>query len=386
MDAVAALYFALIVPTCLWLLALVGAGVWWGMGRPAYLLWYSVASLFGGVALAAQTVIAPHAYSKIAPFLSPAYILTITGLTWALALRLKIRMSWRWTLVVALIIEVLVIYFSQVQENLSVRLTVMAVGLTALLLQLLPSLVRLHWRALSFIDQGLICGYGLYTAFVVIRPVLLLWDPESFSAPFALGVSLIWLITLYGSMIMGIGFTGFFLAAAGLDSVQQLRNERDQDPLTGLLNRRALLAPWPELANHGAVVVLCDLDHFKHINDTWGHPAGDTVLETLATLLTANVRPTDRVGRYGGEEFVLVLHGTTLAAALARLESIRTQVAKTVWPGLPPDTRITLSLGAVALREQESLTECIARADVQLYAAKQGGRDRLCWEKAAQLS
>lgn len=385
MDAVAALYFALIVPICLWLLALVGVGVWWGMGRPAYLLWYSAASLFGGLALCIQTLTPPHAFSAFAPWVAPIYMLTIIGLTWALSLRLKVAMSVRWTLAVALLIELLAIYFSRVDENLSARLTVMAVGLTALLLQLLPGLWRLRWQALSFVDKGLVCGYGAYATFVILRPALLLWKPESFAQPFALGVSLIWLITLYGSLIMGIGFTGFFLAAAGLDSVQRLRNERDQDPLTGLLNRRALLAPWPELANNGAVVVLCDLDHFKRINDTWGHPAGDAVLYALASLLTANVRPTDRVGRYGGEEFVMVLHGTTLAAALARLESIRAQVAKTVWPGLPPDTRITLSLGAVALREQESLTECIARADVQLYAAKQGGRDRLCWEKAVQL-
>lgn len=386
MDAIAALYFALIVPVCLWLLALVCVGVWWGMGRAAYLPWYACASFFGGVGLAAQTLIPPETYAPFAPYISPTYTLAIAGLTWALAVRLKIRIDWRWSAALALLIEALIMYFSWVDENLSARLTVMAVGLTALLLQLLPGLARLRWRTLTFVDRGLVCGYGVYTAFVVVRPVLLFADPESFGTPFALGVSLIWLITLYGSIIMGVGFTGFFLAAAGLDSVQQLRDERDRDPLTGLLNRRALLAPWTELGNSGTVVVLCDLDHFKRINDTWGHPAGDAVLNTLAALLTANVRPTDRVGRYGGEEFVLVLHGTTLAAALARLESIRAQVAQTVWPGLPPDTRITLSLGAVTLREQESLTECIARADVQLYAAKQGGRDRLCWEEPAPLS
>lgn len=381
MDAVASLYFSLIVPVCLWLLALVCAGVWWGMGRPAYLPWYACASFFGGIGLAAQTVIPAADYAPMAPFLSPSYTLAITGLTWALALRLKIVMSWRWTLVVGLLIELLIVYFSWGRESLSARLVVMALGLSALLLQLLPGLLRLRWRALSFVDRGLVCGYGVYTLFVIVRPVLLFSDPESFGQPFALGVSLIWLITLYGSIIMGIGFTGFFLAAAGLDSVQQLRNERDQDPLTGLLNRRALLAPWPELATSGAVIALCDLDHFKRINDTWGHPTGDAVLQTLAALLTANVRPSDRVGRYGGEEFVLVLHGVTLTAAISRLEFVRTQMEHTTWPTLPPGTSVTLSLGAVELRPQETLEEAIARADVQLYAAKQGGRNRLCWQE-----
>ena len=381
MDAVAALYFALIVPVCLWLLALMCLGVWWGLGRPAYLLWYACASFFGGLALGIQTLTPPHAFSQLAAWVSPIYILTIVGLTWALSLRLKVVMSARWTLGVALLIELLAVYFSRVDENLSARLTVMALGLTALLLQLLPGLWRLRWRTLSFIDKGLVCNYAAYTAFVILRPALLIWKPESFAQPFALGVSLIWLITLYGSIIMGIGFTGFFLAAAGLDSVQQLRNERDQDPLTGLLNRRALLAPWPELATSGAVIALCDLDHFKRINDTWGHPTGDTVLQTLAALLTANVRPSDRVGRYGGEEFVLVLHGTTLGPAIARLELLRTQVEHTAWPVVSSSTPVTLSVGIVELRPQETLEEAIARADMQLYAAKQGGRNRLCWQE-----
>ena len=221
-------------------------------------------------------------------------------------------------------------------------------------------------------------GYAVYTAFVMLRPVVLVIDPERFAQPFALGVSLIWLMTLYGSAILGIGFASFFMAAAGLGSVQQLRQERDQDALTGLINRRALLAPWPELHRTGAVVVICDLDHFKRVNDTWGHPAGDAVLHSLALLLQAQTRPSDRVGRYGGEEFILVLYGMTLAHARPRLEHLRTLVAQATWPRLPTEARLTLSLGAVQLAPQESLNEAIARADVQLYAAKQGGRNRLC--------
>lgn len=378
MDAVAALYFALIVPVCLWLLALMCLGVWWGLGRPRYLLWYASASFSGGLALGIQTLTSPQAFSHIAPWIAPIYILTIVGLTWAMSLRLRIHMRWRWTLTVAVIIELLAIYFSHVDENLSARLTVMAVGLAALLGQLVPGLWRLRWRELTFIDRGLACSYGAYIAFVVLRPALLVWNPESFAQPFALGVSVIWLVTLYGSVIMGIISTGFFLAAAGLDSVQQLRTERDQDPLTGLLNRRALLAPWSQLASTGGVVAICDLDHFKRINDTWGHPAGDAVLQTLAELLMGNVRPSDRVGRYGGEEFVVVLQGMPWVAACQRLEFVRSQVEHTRWPRLPDGTVVTLSVGAVQLQPEESLQEAIARADVQLYAAKQGGRNRVC--------
>lgn len=388
MDAVVVTYFAMIVPVCLWLLAIVCWSVWWGMGRISYLAWYGGGAFFGGLALGVQTLTPPFTYSQWAPWVTPIYILAIVCLTQALSARLQVRMRRWWTVGVAIGIELLAIYFSWVDENLSARLTVLAVGLTILLLQLLPQLARLSWRTLGFADRGLILGYAAYTAFVVLRPALLAWDPDSFAKPFALGVSVIWLITLYGSMIMGIGFTGFFLAAAGLDSVQQLRHERDRDPLTGLLNRRALLAPWPELASCGAVVVMCDLDHFKRINDTWGHATGDAVLQAFGALLAAHVRPSDRVGRYGGEEFVLVLHGVTLATALPRLERIRAEVVgATAWPGLPAGSTVTLSLGAVALHAQEALEMAIVRADLQMYAAKQSGRNQICWgDGAADLA
>lgn len=386
MDAIAVTYFAMIVPVCLWLLAIVCWSVWWGMGRIRYLVWYGGGAFFGGVALGVQTLTPPFTYSQWAPWITPVYILTVVCLTQALSARLQLRMSRWWTWAVAIGIELLAIYFSWFDENLSARLTVLAVGLTALLLQLLPQLLKLRWRTLVFADRGLIFGYAAYAAFVVLRPALLVWDPDSFAKPFALGVSLIWLITLYGSMIMGIGFTGFFLAAAGLDSVQQLRHERDRDPLTGLLNRRALLAPWPGLASSGAVVVMCDLDHFKHINDSWGHAIGDAVLQAFADLLTAHVRPSDRVGRYGGEEFVLVLHGVTLATTLPRLELIRAEVGDATWPGLPAGTTVTMSLGAVALQAQETLEAAIARADLQMYAAKQSGRNQICWSGESNVA
>lgn len=126
------------------------------------------------------------------------------------------------------------------------------------------------------------------------------------------------------------------------------------------------------------MVAICDLDHFKRINDTWGHPAGDAVLQAFAELLVANVRPSDRVGRYGGEEFVMVLHGMALEAACERLDFVRTQVEHSHWPALPAGTVVTLSVGVVQLQPQETLQDAIARADVLLYCAKQAGRNRLC--------
>ena len=146
MDAIAVTYFAMIVPVCLWLLAIVCWSVWWGMGRIRYLAWYGCGTFFGGVALGVQTLTPPFTYSLWAPWITPVYILTIVCLTQALSERLQVRLNRWWTWTVAIGIELLALYFSWFDENLSARLTVLAVGLTVLLLQLLPKLAQLPWR------------------------------------------------------------------------------------------------------------------------------------------------------------------------------------------------------------------------------------------------
>jgi len=153
------------------------------------------------------------------------------------------------------------------------------------------------------------------------------------------------------------------------------------DPLTGLYNRRAFLElAGRELARaqregRPAAVLMMDLDHFKRVNDDFGHQAGDRVLAGLGELLERALRSPDLVGRYGGEEFCAVLPGAGLPDASAVAERIRLALARTPLGGLPRTT--TASIG-VALLDPEAplaLDAALARADAALYAAKQAGRD-----------
>jgi len=156
------------------------------------------------------------------------------------------------------------------------------------------------------------------------------------------------------------------------------------DELTGLANRRHL---FDQLAHEiqrsrrydtPLSVILIDIDHFKRINDTWGHSAGDAVLRTAAGVFRASSRETDVVARYGGEEFALLLPETGLDGALTRAEALRAQIAAT-------DTtlrnngavRVTVSLGVAALSPGESAEELMQRTDAALYVAKRKGRNRV---------
>jgi len=153
------------------------------------------------------------------------------------------------------------------------------------------------------------------------------------------------------------------------------------DPMTGAANRRrmdtVLVIELTRFARHGAPfsVVMADVDHFKRVNDDYGHTAGDAVLKALVTIMQDSARATDVVARYGGEEFVIVQPHTTADDAVAWAERIRVKVAESLIP--PLDRGITASFGVTDSREGDTADTLIARADEALYQAKNAGRNRV---------
>lgn len=159
------------------------------------------------------------------------------------------------------------------------------------------------------------------------------------------------------------------------------------DPLTGLRNRREFeraLSLYAEGSSPAATLVYIDLDHFKTLNDTLGHPAGDSALQHVARLLEAAVRDGDLVARIGGEEFAVWLPRTALAEALEVAERIRRSVATTRWHWNEAPYPLTASCGIASYPDPiRDLLNLPAAADAALYSAKQRGRNRV--EKAARL-
>ena len=158
------------------------------------------------------------------------------------------------------------------------------------------------------------------------------------------------------------------------------------DPLTGLANRRVFEQRLMEEARRARryrrplALIMADLDRFKVYNDTFGHPAGDAVLQEVASLLQANVRKTDLVARYGGEEFAILLPETSAAGALAVAEKIRVAVENHPFPRREtlPGGRLTISLGIAAFPEEVDEPEALIQyADEALYRAKALGGNRV---------
>lgn len=172
------------------------------------------------------------------------------------------------------------------------------------------------------------------------------------------------------------------------DSLRALEKAKDEielaskiDPGTGLFNRYVFDAQTRDIINDArknntnVCVMMADLDHFKRVNDTFGHLEGDRVLKEFADILRAGIRSADVPIRYGGEEFLVFLRDTDLTRAKLVAERLRETTSKSL--KLPDDSYLTVSIGVVKFKNEETRTQCIERADEALYTAKETGRNKV---------
>ncbi|MDH4874595.1 PleD family two-component system response regulator [Pseudomonas sp. BN515] len=164
---------------------------------------------------------------------------------------------------------------------------------------------------------------------------------------------------------------------------RSLKARMVRDSLTGLFNHTHTLQLLEDASSRARregkplCFAMLDIDHFKKVNDTYGHPMGDRVIKSLALFLKQRLRKTDHIGRYGGEEFAVVLPDTDLEAAHRVLEEIRRRFAEIRYPAQPNDLSCTFSCGIAQLRDDLDINQLSQQADEALYRAKHGGRNRV---------
>ena len=257
--------------------------------------------------------------------------------------------------------------FALLELNLAVTVLLTGGGSSALL----PLLaVPVFSQAVLFRPQVFLTGCGVAAALAGAAVALAGLLPDAPAVPPVVH------LVVYLTLLTCLGSAGLFLASSDLHA----RDEAVIDPMTGLFNRLTLSARFLEAqqtaaATGGSVgLVMCDVDHFKTINDLHGHDRGDQVLGELADRFRANLRATDVAYRVGGEEFVVLLPGRDAAAAQRVAERIRGSVAESPLAGLP----VTLSAGVVSAHgAQGTLAELLRQADAALYTAKNTGRNQV---------
>ena len=197
----------------------------------------------------------------------------------------------------------------------------------------------------------------------------------------------VFILTIGRCMFIGIFSSAMreSLYKSGLalkEANRRIEELAELDDLTGSLNRRCIMSFLDDeiaraaRANIRCSIALIDLDWFKRINDTYGHPTGDEVLRTFAITVFANIRGVDRFGRYGGEEFLLVLPDTPHEVAVRMLERLRSITSELDWSAFLPGMRVTFSAGIATLTASDTADTFLARADSALYKAKAQGRNR----------
>lgn len=233
-------------------------------------------------------------------------------------------------------------------------------------------------RGMMSVGAFILTSYlGLLAALQLLAPHRMDWRVELI------------IVFTYASVLLTVAYLGSYIASMRLklkDINHQLAELAARDPLTQLPNRRSLMDQLSqEVAcverrsadEHELCVSMLDVDHFKRINDTWGHDAGDAILCCISDELRKIMRQRDFLGRFGGEEFIVILPESTLAAAERTAQRIQDCVANLNFPELPEDERITVSQGLAIYQAGERIETTLKRADEALYIAKENGRNQI---------
>lgn len=234
---------------------------------------------------------------------------------------------------------------------------------------------------------------AIWTVMAIGLALLFLLTDEPLSMPMdghlqRFATMLVFVLNIGRCMFLGIFSSGLSqsLYQSGLKlkkAYQRIEELAELDELTGSYNRRCIMRLLDEEVEHArkaakpCAVVLIDLDWFKRINDAYGHPIGDEVLRTFAITVFANIRTIDRFGRYGGEEFLLLMPDMERDEAVRILDRLRAIVADLDWNAFSPGMRVTFSAGVASLHDNDNADTILTRADNALYSAKAQGRNRI---------
>jgi diguanylate cyclase (GGDEF)-like protein len=163
---------------------------------------------------------------------------------------------------------------------------------------------------------------------------------------------------------------------------QKFERQAKRDPLSGLLNRRGMRENFQQefnrsqRYNNDLTVMMCDIDHFKTVNDQYGHNQGDEIIKSLATIFKSGIRKQDSLARWGGEEYLFLLVETNGVQAMQLAEKLRNKIEETQYKQDNKIFSITVSIGLHQIDSTDTINRAITRADTNLYVAKEQGRNR----------
>jgi diguanylate cyclase (GGDEF)-like protein len=352
-------------------------GLWWWQRKLRYLLYLSASFTLFTVGTSAQTLGIPRDIAWNFMVSATLYTAAVIALLDGCYKRASVKPRYAMRLCIAGLVLLGIAYFCFVSPSLDARLYVMNFGLGVLTLIDAAYLGRAAKKTMDRMVFWVVLGLGIQG---FPRTLLSLGTTGQSRDMMAFVNSSYWrwMNATYALLVVLVGLT--LVAAVVADVIEELHGRAMEDPLTGLLNRRGFgEAARKQIAKAKGrcfSIAVCDIDHFKTINDSCGHADGDTVLVKVADLLRENLRRGDELSRFGGEEFVMLLSDIHREDARDLIERLRQSIEATRFgSGSLRRRRITASFGIAEYRVGEELEDVIRRADKMLYVAKRNGRN-----------
>ncbi|MBS7697143.1 MULTISPECIES: GGDEF domain-containing protein [unclassified Chelatococcus] len=351
--------------------------IWLHQRGRGYILYIFGAALFYVAGYIAHVFRFGESIGGNPPFPAMFYSASVILLFYGIFSRKKIRFGYFLMPGIIATMIALILYFYFVANSVYMRVYIINFGFGILFL---VAAYRLR-RAGNFGAADRILFWVLVASGIQFFPrtILALEVFDRGLLPRDFGRSIFWLWLNFSLVIVIVGIALAVLTAVVLDIIDDLKKDSSTDLMTGLLNRRGFeeRAGAMLLGEEGSPVsmVYCDIDHFKAINDTHGHAAGDRVIQEFADLLATEMRAEDIAGRIGGEEFAILLPDADIEGARAFAERVRRNLEARRFETLAGRPRVTASFGIATRRAGEYLHELTRRADKMLYEAKGGGRN-----------
>ena len=337
--------------------------------------WFSSAIFSSACAQILQTTLLPEEIYIIAPLVALLFLASIMLSTHAVYLRLNIPTKWNVVIISIFLAVAIISYYSYIEQHITVRFSIIALTTLAILFNNGLKFIQIkHQHILERLLKLCLCGSiiaVIIRAFILVSIVQLEKNLDQLHVVWA---SSQFLILLFTSLLF------LLLASCSIrDSIKKLEYERNVDPLTGLLNRRALKEQIEHFRTDNTTynaVLMADIDHFKYVNDQYGHLVGDLALQHISHIMRKNVRRYDEISRIGGEEFVLVLKDISYQSAFNIAEKIRKAIESTPLKVQNKEIRISLSIGVSFFRQPNEFESAVNDADSRLYQAKKLGRNQ----------
>ena len=311
------------------------------------------------------------------------YCLSVSAICWGTGSRAGVRIRLR-TIVTITLVSSAVIYMVTFSDNHNPRLY--AANATYGLLFALTAQILSRSARNDTIDRIIVLLLALISAQFFVRvPIQLALQGPMLASEYRESV-------YYSMVIVSVAIVSLMLAmtlvtACVADQITAVRKEADTDDLTGLMTRRSFEEAAIEMLSSAGntdtpvSLVVADIDHFKQVNDIWGHQAGDNAIAAFGRLAVGLTRDCDLVGRIGGEEYCFLIWNCDSASSVRLADRVRSRFATLAIDGVSPDMRITASFGVATWRTGEGYGRLFARADAALYRAKEQGRDRVVGEQ-----